>query len=230
MNTSLIYNHQIQKKIIFWPKRLQQGAAYWCLVAICSSLRDLGTQQAVSLRTPKLSCKIVETLPCEMPNACAISSTWIHLSEYTRSWTAAGRVSRLFLGGPKRAPTYTNNWQFCMYVEMTSLYTNNWQFYMYVETTLLYTNNWQFCMYVVTTSSQSSRRAAALQLFLRPWAPRPPSEHSESQCPWGQPLPSPAQEHRVADTFCSPFKHSHRHRYCIGSYVTRWKVIINARG
>ena len=54
------------------------------LVAICSSLRALGTQRAVSLRIPKRSCKIVETLPCEMPNACAISSTWIRLSEYTR--------------------------------------------------------------------------------------------------------------------------------------------------
>ena len=26
-------------------------------------------------------------LPCEMPNAFAISSTWIHLTEYTRSQT-----------------------------------------------------------------------------------------------------------------------------------------------
>ena len=57
------------------------------LVAICSSLRDLGTQQAVSLHIPKWSCKIVETLPCEMPHACTISSTWIRLSEYTRSRT-----------------------------------------------------------------------------------------------------------------------------------------------
>ena len=44
------------------------------LVSICSSLRDLGTQRAVSLRLPKRSCKVVETLPCEMPNTCAISS------------------------------------------------------------------------------------------------------------------------------------------------------------
>ena len=44
-----------------------------------------GTQWAVSLRISKRSCKIVETLPCEMPNACAISSTLIRLSEYTRS-------------------------------------------------------------------------------------------------------------------------------------------------
>ena len=31
--------------------------------------------QAVSLHIPKGSCKIVETLPREMDNACAISST-----------------------------------------------------------------------------------------------------------------------------------------------------------
>ena len=55
------------------------------LVAICSSLRDFGTQQAVSLCIPKRSCKVVETLPCEMCNAFAISSTLICLSEYTRS-------------------------------------------------------------------------------------------------------------------------------------------------
>ena len=76
---------------------------------------------------------------------------------------AAGRVSKLFWG-PKRPPTYTNNWQLCMYIETTWLYTNNCQFCMYVETTSLYTNNWQFCMYIETTSSQSS---AALRLFLR---------------------------------------------------------------
>ena len=49
--------------------------------------------------------------------------------------------------------------------------------------TSLYTNNWQFCMYVEMTSSQSS---AALRLLLRP-----PSEHSEGQCPWGRPLAGP---------------------------------------
>ena len=44
-----IYSNQTQKKIIFWPKTLQQGAAYTdVLIAICSSLRDLGTQRAVS--------------------------------------------------------------------------------------------------------------------------------------------------------------------------------------
>ena len=30
INPSLIYCHQMQKKIIFWPKTLKQGAAYWC--------------------------------------------------------------------------------------------------------------------------------------------------------------------------------------------------------
>ena len=53
------------------------------LVAIYSSLRDFGTQWAVSLCTPKRLCKVVETLPCEICNAFAISST----SEYTRSRT-----------------------------------------------------------------------------------------------------------------------------------------------
>ena len=27
---SLIFSHQTQKKISFWPKMLQWGAAYWC--------------------------------------------------------------------------------------------------------------------------------------------------------------------------------------------------------
>ena len=57
------------------------------LVAICTSLRHFGTQWAVSLCIPKRSCKVVETLPCEMCNAFAISSTLIRLSEYTRSRT-----------------------------------------------------------------------------------------------------------------------------------------------
>ena len=78
MNPSLVYSHQTQKKIIFWTD---------ALVAICLSQRDLGTQRAISLRIPNRSCEIVETLPCEMPNACAVSSTWIRLSEYTRSRT-----------------------------------------------------------------------------------------------------------------------------------------------
>ena len=57
------------------------------LVAICSSLRDFGTQRAVSLCIPKRSCKVVKMLPCEKSNAFAISSTLIRLSEYTRSCT-----------------------------------------------------------------------------------------------------------------------------------------------
>ena len=87
MNPSLIYSHQTQKKIIFWPKTLQQGAAYWCSGCHLLITKGFGDPTAVSLRIPKRSCKIVETLPCEMSNACAISSTWIHPSEYTRSWT-----------------------------------------------------------------------------------------------------------------------------------------------
>ena len=47
------------------------------VVAICSSLRDFGTQRAVSLCIPKRSCKVVETLPREMCNAFAISSILI---------------------------------------------------------------------------------------------------------------------------------------------------------
>ena len=43
----------------FFNKALHTDA----LVVICSSLRDLGTQWAISLRIPKRSCKIVETLP-----------------------------------------------------------------------------------------------------------------------------------------------------------------------
>ena len=56
------------KQIIFWPKTLQKALHTDALVAICSSLRDLGTKRAVSLRISKRSCKIVKTLPCEMPN------------------------------------------------------------------------------------------------------------------------------------------------------------------
>ena len=76
-----------KRKSSFDLKRFNKALHTDALVAICSSLRDLGTQRAVSLRIPKRSCKIVETLPCEMPNACAVSSTCIRLSEYTRSRT-----------------------------------------------------------------------------------------------------------------------------------------------
>ena len=57
------------------------------LITICLRPRDLETQRAVSLHIPKRSCKIVEMLPCEMHNACPISSTWILLSDYTRALT-----------------------------------------------------------------------------------------------------------------------------------------------
>ena len=75
------------KKSSFDLKRFNKALHTDALVAIWSSLRDSGTQWAVSLHTPKQSCKIVETLPCEMPNALLYSSTWIRLSEYTRSRT-----------------------------------------------------------------------------------------------------------------------------------------------
>ena len=87
MNPNLIYSHQTQKKIIFDLKRLNKALHTDALVAICSSPKDLGTQRTVSLRIPKRSYKIVEKLPREMLNACAISSTCIRLSEYTRSRT-----------------------------------------------------------------------------------------------------------------------------------------------
>ena len=64
-----------KRKSSFDLKRFNNALHTDALVAICASLRDLGTQRTVSLRIPKRSCKIVETLPCEMPNACAISST-----------------------------------------------------------------------------------------------------------------------------------------------------------
>ena len=83
MDSGLIYGHQTWKEIIFlWPKPLHNALHSDALVAICSSLRDFGTQWAVSLRIPKRSRKIVETLPCEMCNAFDISSTLIRLSEY----------------------------------------------------------------------------------------------------------------------------------------------------
>ena len=59
----------------FRIKRFNKALHTDALVSICSSLRDSGTQRAVSLRIPKRSCNVVETLPCEMPNACADFST-----------------------------------------------------------------------------------------------------------------------------------------------------------
>ena len=75
MKPDLIYSHQAQKKIIFDLKRFDKALHTDALGVICSSLRDLGTKVAVSLRIPKQSCKIVERLPCGMPNDCTISST-----------------------------------------------------------------------------------------------------------------------------------------------------------
>ena len=54
-----------------WPDRdsnpghltYESGALPIALPGSASSLRDLGTQWAVSLRIPERSCKIVETLP-----------------------------------------------------------------------------------------------------------------------------------------------------------------------
>ena len=60
---------------IYDIKRFNKALHTDALVAICSSLRDLGTQRAVGLRILKRSCKIVEMFECEMPNACAIFST-----------------------------------------------------------------------------------------------------------------------------------------------------------
>ena len=64
-----------KKKSSFDLKRFNKELHTDALVAFCSLLRDLGTQLAVSLGIPKRSCKIAETLSCEMPNACTISST-----------------------------------------------------------------------------------------------------------------------------------------------------------
>ena len=85
-----------KRKSSFDLKRFNKVLHTDALVAICSSLRDLGTQQAVSLRIPKRSCKIVEMLPCEMPNTCAISSTWIWPASVAQlnapsNWRPGGR-------------------------------------------------------------------------------------------------------------------------------------------
>ena len=51
------------------------------------------------------------------------------------------------------------------FLALEGLVHKQWQFCMYVETTSLYTNNRQLCMYVETTSSQSS---GVRPRFLRP--------------------------------------------------------------
>ena len=51
MNPSLIYSHKTQKKkLSFDLERFNKALHTDALVAISSSLRDLGTQRAVSLR------------------------------------------------------------------------------------------------------------------------------------------------------------------------------------
>ena len=72
MDPGLIYS---QKSSSFDLNRFNNALYTDALVAICSSLRDFGTQRAISLCIPKRSCKVVETLPCEMCNAFAVSST-----------------------------------------------------------------------------------------------------------------------------------------------------------
>ena len=71
---SLIYGHQTKyRKSSFNIKCFSKALHTDALVR--SSLRNLGSQLAVSLRIPKRSCKIVEMPPCD---------TRIHLSGYTR--------------------------------------------------------------------------------------------------------------------------------------------------
>ena len=88
MDPGLIYSHGRERKSSSFDLNRFNNALYTdALVAICSSLRDFGTQRAVSLCIPKRLRKVVETLPCEMCNAFAISYTLSRLSEYTRSRT-----------------------------------------------------------------------------------------------------------------------------------------------
>ena len=72
---SHLQSQDAKEKSSFDLKHFNMALHTDALVAICSSLRDLRTQWAVSLPIPKRSYKIVETLPCAMPNACAIYST-----------------------------------------------------------------------------------------------------------------------------------------------------------
>ena len=84
--SSTVTRHE-RKSSSFDLNRFNNALYIDALVAIYSSLRDFGTQRAVSLCISKRSCKVVEMLPCEMCNAFAISSTLIRLLEYTRSRT-----------------------------------------------------------------------------------------------------------------------------------------------
>ena len=61
MDPGHIYGYKKQKKIIFFrPEALQQYSPLFtdALVATCSLLKDLGTQQALYLQIPKGSCII----------------------------------------------------------------------------------------------------------------------------------------------------------------------------
>ena len=93
MDPGLIYSHQTWKEMIFlWPKPLQQWAVYWCSGWHLLVAKEFWDPAGCSLCIPKRACKIVETLPCEMCNAFAISSTLIqstsiYIYEYIRFWS-----------------------------------------------------------------------------------------------------------------------------------------------
>ena len=53
MNLSLIFSHQTQMKIIFWPIMLQQGAAYCCSGCHLLIAKGFGDPTVVSLRITK---------------------------------------------------------------------------------------------------------------------------------------------------------------------------------
>ena len=79
-------------------------------------------------------------------------------------------MSRLFCG-PQRGSH--------VHKQMTILYVRRDDFAVHKQLAILYVRRDDFLAEL--------GRAAALRLFMRP-----PSEHSESQCPWGRPLPSPS--------------------------------------
>lgn len=63
----------------------KQGAAYWFSGWHLLIAKRFWNPKCLCI--PKRSYTVVKTLTCEKPNACAISSTWICPSEYTRSQT-----------------------------------------------------------------------------------------------------------------------------------------------
>ena len=69
MNSNLIYITRRTRKSSFDLKRFNKALHTDTLAAICSSLRDLGTQRAVSLCIPEPSCKIIKRyhVKCLMP-------------------------------------------------------------------------------------------------------------------------------------------------------------------